>query len=154
MDVNNTTNHLSASLTGNKPNINNALSIKLEFNKWNNVKTHLELHGRQPNPSQTEIWWAGVGRNLGTEIHGKNNRFARPVIIYKKLSRYSFMAIPLTSKEHAGSWYVTFSQNGILETAMLHQAKTMNVKRLYSRIGRIDDEDMKKIRQAFIELYG
>lgn len=154
MNNDNTTNPLLEPQSNNGPSVDNALSVKLEFNKWNNVKIHLELHGRQPNPSQTEIWWAGVGRNLGTEIHGKNSRFARPVIIYKKLSRYNFMAIPLTSREHTGSWYVSFNQNGVLETAMLHQAKTMNVKRLYSRIGKIDDEDMKRIRKAFIELYG
>ena len=130
------------------------LVIKAEITKWNAVKVHLELHGRQPNPKQGELWWAGVGRNLGTEMHGKNDRFARPVLIYKKLSRYNFMGIPLTSKEHSGTWYVNFLQNGISETAMLHQAKTMSVKRLYSRMGEIDDADMERIRKAFVELYG
>ena len=128
-------------------------SIKAEFDQWNNVKINLELHGRQPNPSQGEIWWAGVGRNLGTEMNGKNHRFARPVLIYKKLSRYGFMAIPLTSKIHIGSWYVSFMQNKTRETAMLHQVKTMNVRRLYSRMGRIDESDLLRIKGAFARLY-
>lgn len=127
--------------------------IKADFDSWNIVKKHLELHGRQPNPSQGEIWWAGVGKNLGVEMNGKNSRYGRPVLIYKKLSRYSFMAIPLTSKEHSGTWYVPFMQNGVKETAMLHQAKAMSVKRLYSRMGEIDDEDMARVREAFIGLY-
>ena len=133
--------------------IGDASDVGVEITKWNIVKMQLELHGRQPNPAQGEIWWAGVGRNLGTEMNGKNNRFARPILIYKKLSRYSFMAIPLTSKEHEGTWYVKFFQNGISETAMLHQAKTMSVKRLYSRIGKIDEDDMVRIRRAFAKLY-
>ena len=134
-------------------NAEKAVSIKLEFNRWNNVKTHLELHGRQPNPSQGEIWWAGVGKNLGVEMHGKNDRFARPVLVYRKISRHCFMGIPLTSKEHEGSWYVSFMQNGIKETAMLHQARIMSVKKLYSRMGRIDEKDMSVIKGAFINLY-
>ena len=63
------------------------------------------------------------------------------------------MGIPLTSKDREGSWYVSFMQNGVNETAMLHQAKTMSVKRLYSRLGRIDEGDLQKIRDAFIKLY-
>ena len=129
------------------------VSLKMEFDGWNIVKKSLELHGRQPNPSQGEIWWAGVGRNLGSEMNGKNTRFARPVLIYKKLSRYSFMAIPLTSKKHVGTWYVHFLQNGVRETATLSQARVMSVKRLYSRMGKIDENDRNRIRDAFLELY-
>ncbi|MBR3055816.1 type II toxin-antitoxin system PemK/MazF family toxin [Candidatus Saccharibacteria bacterium] len=134
-------------------NTEKAAVIKMEFNRWNNVKINLELHGRQPNPSQGEIWWAGVGKNLGAEIYGKSNRFARPVLIYKKLSRHNFMGIPLTSKEHEGSWYISFCHNGKKETAMLHQARVMSMKRLYRGIGEIDDADYERIRAGFAELY-
>lgn len=130
-----------------------SLEMSEEFDNWNKVKMHLELHGRQPNPAQGEIWWAGVGRNLGSEINGKNEVFSRPILIYKKLSRYKYMAVPLTSKEHIGSWYVNFVQNGKNQTAVLSDARIMSIKRLYSRLGKVDESDMQKIRQAFIELY-
>ena len=127
--------------------------IEEEFNEWNIVKKNLELHGRQPNPTQGEIWWASCGRNLGSEINGKNDRFARPVLVYKKLSRFNFMAVPLTTKPHVGSWYVPFTQNNIEETAIIGQAKVMSIKRLYSRIGKIDETDMGRVRESFIKLY-
>ena len=127
--------------------------ITNEFNGWNKVKINLELHGRQPNPAQGEIWWAGCGKNLGSEMNGKSDKFARPVLVYKKLSRFNFMAVPLTTKNHTGSWYVSFAQNNIKETAVIGQAKVMSVKRLYSRIGKIDDNDMREVREAFMKLY-
>lgn len=124
-----------------------------EYDKWNDVKKNLALHGRQPNASQGEIWWAGVGLNLGSEMNGKNVRFARPVLVYKKLSRFNFMAIPLTSKMHEGSWYVQFRQGDVTETALVGQARVMSVKRLYSRMGEVDEADLKRIEEAFLKLY-
>lgn len=128
--------------------------IRELFSEWNNVKIDLELHGRCPKISQGQIWWAGVGKNIGTELDGKNARFSRPVIVYKKLCSNKFMAIPLTSRPHEGSWYVPFTHNNKQEIAVIGDAKIINVKRLYRLIGRIDDADYKRIRAGFIDLYG
>ena len=49
-----------------------------------------------------------IGENAGVEINGKQELFLRPVLIMKKLNKFGFMAIPLTSKEHAGLWYIKF----------------------------------------------
>ena len=127
---------------------------RVEFNQWNNVKINLELHGRQPKISQSQLWWTGVGRNIGTEINGKNERFSRPVLIYRKLCSNKFMAIPLTSKLHEGSWYIPFMHNGKKQIAVIGDAKTMSTKRLYRMIGKIDDADYERIRGGFVKLYG
>ena len=132
----------------------NAIPIEVEFNQWNNAKIDLELHGRQPKISQSQIWWSGVGKNIGTEINGKNERFSRPVLIYRKLCGNKFMAIPLTSQPHNGSWYVPFMHNGKKQVAVIGDAKTMSTKRLYRMIGKIDDADYKRIREGFLNLYG
>lgn len=63
---------------------NDVAAITMEFSKWNDVKTSLELNARKPKISQGQIWWTGVGKNVGSEINGKNERFSRPVLIYKK----------------------------------------------------------------------
>ena len=65
---------------------NDEQSIRKEFNLWNRVKTELQLYGRKPKISNGQIWWAGVGKNIGTEINGKNSRFSRPMLVYRKLS--------------------------------------------------------------------
>lgn len=126
----------------------------IEYKKWNNVKINLEIYGRQPKISQGQIWWAGVGKNIGTEINGKNSRFSRPIIVYRKLCGNKFMAIPLTSQEHKGSWYVPFMQNGKKQIAVVGDARIMNVKRLYRLIGCIDDTDYERIREGFVALFG
>ena len=126
----------------------------IEYKKWNNVKINLEIYGRQPKISQGQIWWAGVGKNIGTEINGKNSRFSRPIIVYRKLCGNKFMAIPLTSQEHEGSWYVPFMQNGKKQIAVVGDARIMNIKRLYRLIGCIDDTDYERIREGFIALFG
>ena len=124
-----------------------------DFKQWNNVKTELHLHGRKPKISQGQIWWAGVGKNIGNEMNGKNERFSRPILIYKKLASDKFMAIPITSQKREGSWYVTFMQNGKHEVAIIGEARTMNTRRLYRMIGEIDDTDYKRIREGFTKLY-
>ena len=124
-----------------------------DFNQWNDVKTELHLHGRKPKISQGQIWWAGVGKNIGNEINGKNERFSRPILVYKKLASDKFMAVPLTSKEREGSWYIPFLQGGKSEVAVIGEARIMNIKRLYRMIGEIDDADYERIRQGFQKLY-
>lgn len=124
-----------------------------DFNQWNRVKTNLHLHGRKPKISQGQIWWAGVGKNIGNEMNGKNEQFSRPILIYKKLATDKFMAIPITSQKREGSWYIPFVQAGKYEVAIVGEAKIMNTKRLYRMIGEIDDSDYIRVREGFLKLY-
>lgn len=128
--------------------------IIIEYDGWNEVKKDLELHGRRPKISQGQVWWSGVGRNIGTELNGKNSRFSRPVIVFKKICSSKFLAIPLTSKEHEGSWYVPFEFDGRCETAVVCDAKVLSVKRLYRMMGTISNADYNKIQERFNELFG
>lgn len=128
-------------------------SLEKYFDEWNIVKCTLHCLGKIPQISEGEIYWCGIGENIGVEINGKNAAFSRPVLIFRKLSRFGFVGIPLTSKEHNGSWYVSFEFKGRHETAILAQVRNFSVFRLYDKMGRIAENDMAKIRQAFIELY-
>ncbi len=83
----------------------------------------------------------------------ESKTFARPVIVLRKLNKRSFMAVPLTSKRHEGTWYVSFSFKGIEEYAVLAQSRIMSAARLYQRIGRADEIDMLKIRIGFHDLF-
>ena len=88
------------------------------------------------------------------EINGKSSKFSRPVLILKKFSRYGFMAIPLTSQLHEGSWYIRFIFQGKIEVAVVSQAKSMSVRRLYDKIGQIPNTDLALVRRGFLELFG
>ena len=123
------------------------------FSEWIELKEKLHNMNRRRTISEGEIWWCAMGENIGIEINGKSKTFARPVLIFKKLSRFGFVCIPLTSQLHYGSWYAHFRFQGKHQVAALAQLRTISVARLYKKIGDIDDSDRIAVREAFRKLY-
>ena len=78
------------------------------FEEWIELKSGLHFNARCPRIHEGEVWWCSFGENVGVEINGKSSRFTRPVVIMKKLSKFGFMGVPLTSQEKTGSWYARF----------------------------------------------
>ncbi len=86
----------------------NRNDVEKRFDEWIDVKETLHNLQKVPKINEGDIWWCGMGENIGVEINGKNVAFSRPVFIFKKLSHFGFLGIPLTSKRHEGYWYVPF----------------------------------------------
>lgn len=63
------------------------------------------------------------------------------------------MGIPLTSRKHEGTWYIKFCFKSIDEYAVLSQAKTISVFRLYKKMGEVSALDLESIRLGFKTLY-
>ena len=124
-----------------------------DFLRWIKIKIELDDLRRLPSIKEGEIWWCSVGRNVGVEINGKGKVFTRPVLIYKKLSCFGFMGIPLTSKKHVGSWYVEFVFKERTSLAALAQARVFSVSRLHKRMGTISVNDFELIAEGFNRLY-
>lgn len=103
--------------------------------------------------NEGEIWWAALGENIGIEINGKNESFSRPVYVYKKLSKFGFLAIPLSTKSKTGSWYVNFVFQDKEIVANLSQVKVISTKRLYNKLGELEEKDVKRIKDGFLRLY-
>lgn len=141
-------------LSHNKEQVGRYMTEEKKFDEWIIIKEKLHKNARFPNIHEGEVWWRGVGENIGVEINGKSARFSRPVLIFKKLSRLVFLGIPLTSKtQHIGSWYVHFYFQGKEQVASLAQQRIFCTARLYNRIGQIDDQDMKSIKEGYVDLY-
>ena len=124
------------------------------FLEWIELKEN--LHDSKYEPpliSEREIWWASIGENIGSEINGKSDKFTRPAIILKKLARGFYLVAPTTTQHHDGNWYVKVRHAGIDEYVCLHQIRTVDYRRLYSKIGQIDDADFIKLKRAFLGLY-
>ena len=100
-----------------------------DFDGWIRLKKKLHFCGSLPRIKEGDIWWCSCGENVGVEINGKNELFSRPVLVYKKLSRFGFVGIPLTSQVKYGSWYVEFDFKGKRQTAVLAQIRTFSVSR-------------------------
>ena len=122
------------------------------FLEWMEVKNTIHKDSMVTNFSEGQIWWAAVGKNVGVEINEKHKDYSRPIIIFKKLSRLCFFAIPLTSQPHTGTWYMEFNFRGKQEYAVLSQIRMMSVFRLYNRIGKLSTGDFKKIKGGFRKL--
>ncbi len=124
------------------------------FLEWIGLKERLDaiIH-KAPYVSEGEIWWTSLGENIGAEINGKSKDFTRPALIFRKLSTGFYFIIPLTTQTHAGTWYVNYTQGGVDITACLHQARSIDYRRLHRRLGEIDEVDFERIKIAFQKLY-
>ena len=124
------------------------------FNQWNEVKKVLNKKERNHFFKEGQIWWCSIGQNIGSESYGKGEKFARPILIIKRLSAELFIGIPLTSKIKTGSWFVSFKHRDKDVTCMLHQIRMFDVKRFSNHIGQIDNEDFENVLESLGQLLG
>ncbi len=125
-----------------------------DFAGWIRLKERLHrTEHRPPLVSQGDIWWASVGENVGSEINGKSRLFSRPVIVLKKLSHGFYFVIPTTTQDREGTWYVPFRQQEKAMVACLHQSRTIDFRRLSTKLGTLDDADFERVRAGFGTLY-
>lgn len=71
----------------------------------------------------------------------------------RKLSKFGFMAIPLTSKKHESPWYIRFIFKDKVQYANLSQARMMSVYRLCRKMGTVPQSDLKLVRDGFKKLF-
>lgn len=124
------------------------------FLEWIYLKE--KLHNAEIQPplvSERDVWWISFGENVGSEINGKSKLFSRPGIILKKLTRSFYLVAPTTSQQKEGSWYVPICYDKRITYVCLHHIKTLDSKRLSTKIGRLDPDDFSKVKRAFLALY-
>lgn len=124
------------------------------FATWTWIKR--DIHGSGHKPPffrEGEVWWCYSGENVGVEINGKGERFTRPILIFRKYDRYSFLGLPLSTQEKVGTWYVQVSLKGISQNINLVQGKVLDYKRLKEKFGQIDESEFYKIRRKYIDLH-
>lgn len=130
------------------------MNIVKRFLEW--IKLKEKLHNNKYKPplfKEGEIWWCSLGENIGSEINGKSKLFSRPVLVFKKLSKSTFMGIPMSSQDRKGSWYVQITLGNIKSIVILSQARLLDYKRLSSKIGELDAVEMADVRSKFKNLY-
>jgi mRNA-degrading endonuclease toxin of MazEF toxin-antitoxin module len=121
--------------------------------RWCEAKILLSERPSNVLFKEGEIWWCKVGMNVGAEIYGKGENFIRPILIFKKFDENIFLGIPLTSKQKLGNWYVLISYDNKEGRVILGQIKSMDKKRLVKRIGTLDADVFKKVKDAFLIFY-
>jgi mRNA-degrading endonuclease toxin of MazEF toxin-antitoxin module len=118
---------------------------KLSFLLWHKQSKTIFHEG--------EVWWCSVGLNIGEEVYGKGINFARPVLVFKKLTKNSFLALPFTGSEKKGNWYVPIQLPNRKSSIMLNQIRVVDKKRLRSRMTILDISDFLLIKKSFHKFY-
>lgn len=126
--------------------------IEKDFSGWIALKERLHFNNSRPMISEGDVWWYAAGENIQSEINGKSDRFSRPVLVVKKFGRRSFWGVPLTSQPHSGDWYVNFCFQEKPEYAAILQLRSVDISRLYDRIGRIPNSDLDRVKIGIIRL--
>ena len=131
------------------------LSIMKRFNYWIRLKKKIDASDHEPPYfKEKEIWWAVIGENIGNEINGKSDRFTRPILIIKKLDRYSFICMPLTSKRKRGSWYVSVNHSNRSGTVVICQIRHFDYRRLDKKMATLDSSNYQKVIKGFFNFIG
>ena len=124
------------------------------FLDWFSLKPKLDKSNHQPPlVKERDIFWCHLGENIGTEISGKCEEYTRPIIVLKKLSKYTFLVIPTSTQIKEGSWYISFVFKSKPMIACLHQIRIIDYRRLEDKIGVIPETDFEKIKAGFLQLY-
>lgn len=124
-----------------------------DFDSWNVLKKRLDSHEVFLPIKEGEVWWCSVGANVGIEMCGKGQEFSRPVVVLKKLSRFGFYGVPLTSHLHEGSWFVEFEFKNRKQYASFAQVRIFSTNRLTNRMGTLPMSDYSKIKDRYLRLY-
>lgn len=126
-----------------------------EYDTWNTTKKALAKREEKFFFKTGDIWWCSVGLNIGTESYGKGGTFRRPVLVIRKLSKTSFIGIPLSTRKKVGTWFCDISIFGKTQYVLLYQIRMFSVNRLQRRLTALDDKDFSRVKQkleALLEL--
>lgn len=122
------------------------------FENWHKVKPKIDSKENRTIFFEREIWWCNLGVNIGYEQDGKGSQFARPVLILKKYNSKLLLAVPLSSKiKENNPHYLKFSLNQKEQSVLLHQVKTIDSKRLLSKMFRISEAKFNEIKEIVIK---
>jgi mRNA interferase MazF len=123
-----------------------------DYELWNIVKGEIERSDHKPpHFNEGEVWWVSVGVNVGYEIDGKGVRFARPVLILKKYSRFTFLGIPMSSKVKSNNkYYFRVKFRDRINSIVLSQIRVFDSKRLLNIHDFISSKKLSKISKLVI----
>ena len=122
------------------------------FGAWMPVKETIHRRKMLRSFREGDIWWCKIGENVGSEICGKGKDFLRPVLVIKKLSKNNFIGVPLTSKQHIGTWYARFIFKDKTQYAVVAQVENISVYRLHYKMGELPESDLINVSETLRSL--
>jgi len=124
-----------------------------EFDRWNSIKKSIR-DNKNFTFKVREIYWLKLGKNIGFETDGKGEEFLRPVLVFRKFSKDTFLGIPLTTAIKNDMFHYQFciQNNTKINHAILSQIKLFDTSRIKSKLGKMSVEDFKKMKLQLKDL--
>ena len=120
---------------------------KKDFDGWNELAKKLDGKKGVRGFREGEVRWCSIGVNVGREMYGKKERFARPVLVLKRVSWDSFLGVPLTSTEKDLPGWLRYSGGGCF---VLEQVRFYDARRVFEKVRTVDSGEFEKIKRAFL----
>lgn len=79
------------------------------FSQWIQQKDDLHENKMRVYFHEREIWFAALGKNIGSEQDGPGIKFLRPVVVVKKFNNEILWGIPLTKTKKTGEYHFSFN---------------------------------------------
>ena len=119
-----------------------------DFDRWNGIKKQTEIVElkREVYINSREVWWCALGVNLGVETDGKNNKFERPVLIFRVFNRHMVWVLPITSTKKEDRFHFKIRYGSEDRFIILSQLRTVSTKRLLRKIDVVNIEDFNKVQ--------
>ena len=125
------------------------VSYTKEFDRWNRVLKRMNQRKRLPLFSEREIWMVAWGVCSGSELDGKGENFGRPVLVYKKLNRRKFFAIPMSSRtKDLPGWHIYKKHSLVIE-----ESRPLDANRLLKKKEKISVGEFEKVKNVFIDYF-
>lgn len=124
-----------------------------DYQSWSFVKSKLDKKDKSIFIRSGEIRWVSLGVNVGNEIDGKGNDFARPCLILHVIGNRLCLVVPVTSKIKNRSGYMEIDRNGKSETVCLDQIRVVSPKRVLSRIGKLSTDKTSKVKEEIKKVF-
>ena len=127
--------------------------MKIEkFDKWNEQKKDINKKESEIYFNQWDIWWVDLWQNIKSESYWKWKNFRRPVLIFKKLSSDTFIAIPLSSQYKKWTWFERYTLHWKENTALLYQIRMLHKNRLRKKLWELNSDDFSEIKKSLAKL--
>ena len=124
-----------------------------EFENWHKLKQDIHSSKSRIHFRQGEIWFVSIGQNIGYEVFGKGEQFLRPVLVFRKINKSTFLSIRLTSKIKEDKYHFVINFKDKENSAMLSQIRTIDAKRLSYKIGSLEKSVFENLEKAFVEFF-
>lgn len=120
---------------------------------WIPLKAKINNKKTTPSFKTRDVFWCYIGENIGCEEDGKGELFSRPVVIIKVFNKDFCLIVPLTTKIKQNKYYIQFEFNERQQSAMISQIRSIDSKRLKSKIGTLSNKDFTLIQSEISKFW-